>query len=660
MPRTPVRKSSPKGSAARGKVATASPSTLLQAQEVAENLPVQREKRGRKRSLDEIVTKCISDNFKSMSEVQTDLTIIDGVSLRQRLRADKSVQNADASKIKMGKLYYDKLRLLYASSSSPEQLLRVLDEREPVPSALMDACAAALSHRRNLSPLVEFMQRCTTMNQKSVVGLYRTLLRLSPSVSVLITEMLMDAMAMVRRMDLQSKFPAEFQHVRKHFDATLVKSLAAFKQHGQSAQLRWDSSRPCAALLLPEVAVDACVQCRTTWADVATELASVIQSSDVGKRLFASAWRDLQCARVRAAIDSIVKHLEEVHVIDESAVQRGRKAFKQKLEELGASGNDASTRREVSVSYRGIEIRLLVASVMDEYNVAEETFLRQVAVESGGLCKLWCEDAFVQARRPCVQSVDLALVTRVERARQAAQSFLGSTEHASSDGIADVLSRKGAVLSSLDRFFKIEASLFTCMRGERACAKLECDALECLPADGRARTPEESLALLDSLLQGALVAFCGVGMHAVLTSARSFVFELSHNRMPMFDSTSQSPFLARIKEHLARFVSHTVAASVGAASSVLYGVAALQKMLQEVKEARATSLDLISFAILQSLHVYGWLLDETDWKLVATLTNEVVNSHVVVAGPSALPSRRRAVPKSSADGPGSLVAALFQ
>ena len=102
MPRTPVRKSSPKGSAARGKGATASPSTLLQAQEVAENLPAQREKRGRKRSLDEIVTKCISDNFKSMSEVQTDLTIIDGVSLRQRLRADKSVQNADASKIKMG------------------------------------------------------------------------------------------------------------------------------------------------------------------------------------------------------------------------------------------------------------------------------------------------------------------------------------------------------------------------------------------------------------------------------------------------------------------------------------------------------------------------------------------------------------------------------
>ena len=54
------------------------------------------------------------------------------------------------------------------------------------------------------------------------------------------------------------------------------------------------------------------------------------------------------------------------------------------------------------------------------------------------------------------------------------------------------------------------------------------------------------------------------------------------------------------------------------------------------------------------------MLDETDRKLVATLTNEVVNSHVVVAGPSALPSRRRAVPKSSADGPGSLVAALFQ
>ena len=49
--------------------------------------------------------------------------------------------------------------------------------------------------------------------------------------------------------------------------------------------------------------------------------------------------------------------------------------FKTRIEQLGKDTKEAYTRREVKVSYRGVELPIVVNSVMDEYSVAEQAFI---------------------------------------------------------------------------------------------------------------------------------------------------------------------------------------------------------------------------------------------------------------------------------------------
>ena len=96
----------------------------------------------------------------------------------------------------------------------------------------------------------------------------------------------LDVMRMLARLDLHNKFKTEVSIMKGHFDATLGKSLASFKSHGQSAKLWWDVVHDFAGLVLPVEASTKCTECSTSWDSVSAELALVVQSSDAGAKLF--------------------------------------------------------------------------------------------------------------------------------------------------------------------------------------------------------------------------------------------------------------------------------------------------------------------------------------------------------------------------------------
>ena len=64
----------------------------------------------RKRSLEEEVSKCLKDNFRGWSEAMTDLTLRGGVSLREKITADKLKIKSGDRVDAMGKYYYQSLR----------------------------------------------------------------------------------------------------------------------------------------------------------------------------------------------------------------------------------------------------------------------------------------------------------------------------------------------------------------------------------------------------------------------------------------------------------------------------------------------------------------------------------------------------------------------
>jgi hypothetical protein len=108
----------PKKSTAAAKAAAqpvqtpaAAPTTLL---ERSEGPAASRKKRAG-RTVEQIVQKILTDNFKGFSAVQTDCTVRNTRTLRERLTWDKE-QN-----ITMGKTYYMCRRLEYEDDESPSK-----------------------------------------------------------------------------------------------------------------------------------------------------------------------------------------------------------------------------------------------------------------------------------------------------------------------------------------------------------------------------------------------------------------------------------------------------------------------------------------------------------------------------------------------------------
>ena len=71
------------------------------------------------RPLAQQVTKALQDNSKSFSEQEIDGTIVNGTSLRARLTRDKAQNVFSPGSLTMGRLYYNALKMEFASAYSP-------------------------------------------------------------------------------------------------------------------------------------------------------------------------------------------------------------------------------------------------------------------------------------------------------------------------------------------------------------------------------------------------------------------------------------------------------------------------------------------------------------------------------------------------------------
>lgn len=95
-----------------------------------------------KKTTDATVDKILKDNFKGHSQFEIDGLMCQGMTLRQRLVADRRIHNEDARSRPMGGPYYKELKAMYTSSDAPARMLKVSDETLPVSDALVAALVA--------------------------------------------------------------------------------------------------------------------------------------------------------------------------------------------------------------------------------------------------------------------------------------------------------------------------------------------------------------------------------------------------------------------------------------------------------------------------------------------------------------------------------------
>ena len=170
------------------------------------------------------VRRSLLDNFRSFTAKETDGTLVEGLTLRQRLRKDKETKlQKGSADVPFGRRYYEALRDMYAGKDRVEKLLAP-QEGLKVRENLVEAATAALKHPPNRSLMVAFLSSTQTLNQAEVCGVFRWLLKLNPSASAEQLECCKAVLRAVARLKLQAALPHECGLVRSKFDEVLLQA----------------------------------------------------------------------------------------------------------------------------------------------------------------------------------------------------------------------------------------------------------------------------------------------------------------------------------------------------------------------------------------------------------------------------------------------------
>lgn len=649
-------KAKAKARSAAALAALSSDAPLFDQQEAAEGQAKQKGSRKRQRSADEIVAKCIRDNFAMFKGSQSTMLLNrSGMSLFEVLKRDILLaEEGDASAPVRGKLYYQKLREEFAYSDSPAKRLKVTAEDEPIDEDLMKGLTELNRHPRSYEGSLAFLDSNPLCNQRSLVLLYRQALLFNPSGGVDAVNFLMALLKYICRTNAHEHFQDEWLIVRSHLDEACCKALSFWKGAQMTAKLWWELNRDHLSLLLPEADTDACMAVTGDYQKVEVALCRVVQSSKLGNLLFGSAHRQYQGGKISNLIQAKMVELVSQN-ITEVRVAQLRAAFVRQASDKGKDVKETQAKRTVELMYRGCRFSMAVHSHMDEYLMAEAACIESVAVETRALGSLFCEDELVPASRPSYTiTIETKVLASAEKARLAARSAL-IAEKPSGEVILNCLTTNLGQFVQLHRAFRCTVSFWQSVVGEGSEKRLKQEVLKALGDDANRVSLEEAIQRLDMLQSSKLVAFCGLGLQSLFSSCVQFIADIKANRQPRYDGSSDSDFLKSIMRRVGEFYSVVLPARGTEAARTMYGRAAVDAKLAEIRGKR-TANTTVELSDISLLKVYGWLLKDEEKAEVDTWANECMQADVVAAADYAAastgkptrgkPGRKRVAPSA--------------
>lgn len=633
--------------------------TLMEQTEQTETDKAPSAKRQRERSFETAVTKALNDNFKGLSEAEMNLTLIDGMSLRDRVADAKRRQKA-GEKITLGKGFYNQLREQYGGVNSVSRQLRVKDDTEPEDQKMQECLMLMLRHNRDSNPITQWLLFSDLCSQKNFVGCCRAFLMISPQQSIANAKLVLDFARYVARTKAHEVFHDEWTRMRPHVDCALQKSYSHMKAQSVSTSVWWASVKEVGAMVLPADDVDRLLKCETSWGEVREELKRVSAASPVGRRMFAAASRQLTENEASDLIQKAADSLDGKD-ITEALVDTTQRKLVHDLELAGMSADATFPRRQVNFSYRGVALRTSVHSLLDEWSLRKEAKIREIAVKAGKLPALWCEDDLAAPSPALTVDVQAELLEAARRMRAVATDMLPSMPQQTSENIKEIVSKKQAVLGQLDRHSRIESLFFEAHIGEKAERRMQTSILACLPVKaGDVRTIAECKQLLKVLGEGKLFAFCGAGLQASWSTVYSLVQCLSEGRSPPWHQGGGGEFWTSVQGACANFLSTRAGASAGSADvPALYGAAAAAAQMQTLLDRKKDGEGNMRYGDLSNLLRFKWLLTAEHQKLLDGWVSDSLAQPAMVE-PSSESKNSRNSKKQKSQDIKTLVSGLFK
>lgn len=624
---------------AKAKVA----STLLEVTETADSDTRTATKRS-PRSMDSKIGKILSDNFKGWPQEAFDSKVdpATGKTLRERIRADK----IDGTT--MGKLYYSSLKKIYEPQDSPAKLLRATNPDDTVDERLDQAIVSYCSHPSKPQYIKEYFRGDECPNLLCVVAAMRFLLDVPMATGMHHLATAMDGFKWMVRVGVPAAYPEQVEAIRPHIDQVLLRSWQVYKGKGIATKAWWLLVRGFASMVVDTKRFEDLVWQEKTennsWLPFEKSLQAVVAESRTGSMIFKGAAKAIEACRVLAIVEGCLKELKKQKSISADTVKEAKTAFAKKVEELGASPTEVWQRsREVSITYRGISIKVVVSSHMEHWHMQIMSYLKGTAVASEHLPSLFAEDKLVAEQTATDVAVADGLLEAAMVARSAAQESAVELEQATGDDVVKVLRSQHAVLLSMDPTWEIELAFFVSLSGENGQKQYHNRILSCLPTAAKGMDLKTSLNRLKALRSSEMSTYCGRGLVNQLNTIIDWVTTASQSRMVKLGS-GDTPLLKAAGQQMANFVRETTGADN---KKVVVGAEAAKLMLKRLQE-KASNNEAITLDMCKTLQVFKYLLKENEVKVLDGFAEKTL-ARPVSQLPSSSSSEPPAKKKAAAD-----------
>ena len=312
-----------------------------------------------KRDLDAQVDRDLKERFSDYTYIDTDVRLIDGLTMRQELRLHK--QEALASNRRLSTTFWRNFRTRWARVNSPAALLTVKVKSEPIDPLLISALDRARTSNtrlRSSTPLLSWLTNFKgEPNQKTLIGVYKHSLSSHPSAG----KHLIQVLAIMRwsaKFGAKVLFVEEAKAMTSHWDLGLLAHLATMTKAGMTISKFIEVNVEILKLVLDEVDMKKVIAAGAAYRQCPDELRRLVASSQIGSRLFSSLLCMMANDEFLAEVDKII----EETLNDDISMDDVKTCFErcQKAAEKWEVDQRCPQRREISVTYRKLQLSIMI------------------------------------------------------------------------------------------------------------------------------------------------------------------------------------------------------------------------------------------------------------------------------------------------------------
>lgn len=334
-----------------------------------------------RRGTDEQVDRCLGEHFKGWSSLETHGSIIDGMTLAERIKADKRMARETSSRL--GSSYWVELRAKYSASATWAAELKVADSSQPVSAVLIEGLRHAANPnvtKRTKAPLLNYLATTASMNQKELCGLIRHIMQVRPGSSPSATSLVVEVMKAIVRLDLVTTCQQTVAVGRTLFDEALCAAYAMTKREGIPTSQFWEVYSGVAGLLMDTEDVATVLAEQESFLTVATEIKRIVAGSQLGSKMFGVAANELTAEEFSQSVETALDKLPQTGITMQHYTAF-MAALSQRVSDMAAMRTNY-VHRTISVKYRGLSLEIEVTS--SEHEVALRAAARLKSLAAGG------------------------------------------------------------------------------------------------------------------------------------------------------------------------------------------------------------------------------------------------------------------------------------